>query len=80
MGDVKFTGMSVGTNTLSTDNGLIVWFLVGPAVSYSGFDQPTRLPPPLLGQHTHEVLKSLGYDEDTILMLKQSGVVQIANT
>jgi formyl-CoA transferase len=32
-------------------------------------------PPPMLGEHTDEVLKSLGYDADTILSLRNKGVI-----
>jgi crotonobetainyl-CoA:carnitine CoA-transferase CaiB-like acyl-CoA transferase len=32
--------------------------------------------PPLLGQHTVQILESLGYDQDTIRALEQQGVVQ----
>ena len=35
-----------------------------------------RYPPPILGQHTSEILKSLlGYDSETIDSLKTEGVV-----
>jgi len=34
-----------------------------------------RLPPPLLGQHTDEVLQDLGYAEEDIARLRQEGVV-----
>ncbi|KAL5496960.1 hypothetical protein EMCRGX_G013341 [Ephydatia muelleri] len=49
----------------------------GPAVTYGGFDQPTRLPPPILGQHTREVLQSLDYDDDRISRLQHTGIIQI---
>ncbi|XP_074055171.1 succinyl-CoA:glutarate CoA-transferase [Macrotis lagotis] len=48
----------------------------GPAVRYSGFTMANPKPPPLLGQHTVEVLKtSLGYDDSTIKDLLGAGVV-----
>jgi len=34
-----------------------------------------RLPPPLLGQHTDEVLRELAYDEATISALREARVV-----
>jgi formyl-CoA transferase/CoA:oxalate CoA-transferase len=34
-----------------------------------------RLPPPTLGQHTEEVLRSLGYDEEAIATLREKGVI-----
>ena len=34
-----------------------------------------RLAPPTLGQHTHELLAELGYDETTITSLRQEGVI-----
>jgi len=39
-------------------------------------DQPElRIPPPLLGEHTQEILKALGYDESAIERLRTTGVV-----
>ena len=34
-----------------------------------------RLPPPMLGQHTDEILQELGYDEAEVRKLKESGTV-----
>ena len=36
---------------------------------------PARLPGPVLGEHTDEVLRSLGYDDDAIAALKEAGAV-----
>jgi crotonobetainyl-CoA:carnitine CoA-transferase CaiB-like acyl-CoA transferase len=39
-------------------------------------DQPElRIPPPLLGEHTREIMKTMGYDEAAIERLKAKGVV-----
>jgi crotonobetainyl-CoA:carnitine CoA-transferase CaiB-like acyl-CoA transferase len=40
-------------------------------------DNPTsiRRHPPLLGEHTEEVLVELGYEEDTIEQLRADGTV-----
>ncbi|XP_067001549.2 succinate--hydroxymethylglutarate CoA-transferase [Anabrus simplex] len=51
--------------------------LVGPPVQYSDSVNAVRLPPPLLGQHTADVLKEiLDYSEEKIQELQSSGVVQ----
>jgi crotonobetainyl-CoA:carnitine CoA-transferase CaiB-like acyl-CoA transferase len=34
-----------------------------------------RQPPPVLGEHTEEVLKSLGYDAGAISSLREKGVI-----
>ena len=36
---------------------------------------PSRLPGPVLGEHTDDVLRSLGYDDAAIAALKESGAV-----
>lgn len=49
--------------------------LIGPAMKFEGATMDVRLKPPLLGQHTDEVLKDLGYGSPEISELKKSGVV-----
>ncbi|KAJ1926945.1 hypothetical protein EC988_010262, partial [Linderina pennispora] len=48
--------------------------LVGPAVEYSTSEVGVRLPPPMLGQHTEDVLRSvLNYSDDQIESVVHSG-------
>ena len=50
--------------------------LVNTPVKYSYSKPSIRTPPPLLGQHTDEVLRGIvGMDDDTIKSLKIEGVV-----
>lgn len=50
--------------------------VVGPAVKYSKTPATVRLPPPLLGQHTAEVLKKvLGLKQEEIQRLIDEGVI-----
>jgi crotonobetainyl-CoA:carnitine CoA-transferase CaiB-like acyl-CoA transferase len=46
----------------------------GFAAKLSETPGEVRCPPPLLGQHTVEVLKELGYDEERVKELHESGV------
>jgi crotonobetainyl-CoA:carnitine CoA-transferase CaiB-like acyl-CoA transferase len=36
-----------------------------------------RRPPPMLGQHTHEVLQELGMDEAAIAALAKAGTIKL---
>ncbi|NPU83983.1 MAG: CoA transferase [Syntrophaceae bacterium] len=49
--------------------------LAGNPVKYGAYDAIAELPPPFKGQHTPEVLASLGYGEDEIKELLKSGVI-----
>ena len=48
---------------------------VGPPVRYSNFTESPSLPPPLLGEHTIDVLRELGYSERTIEELRDGHVI-----
>jgi formyl-CoA transferase len=49
--------------------------LSGSAVRLSGTPIRHRLAPPLLGEHTAEVLRSLGHDDQTIASLRQREII-----
>ena len=50
--------------------------LVNTPVKYSYSEPSIRTPPPLLGQHTDEVLRDVvGMQEDEIKSMRQEGVV-----
>jgi crotonobetainyl-CoA:carnitine CoA-transferase CaiB-like acyl-CoA transferase len=49
-------------------------------LSYDGERARHRLPPPLLGQHTAEILREAGFDEDELRVLEADGVIRIAPT
>lgn len=51
--------------------------VVGPPVKYSKSDNNVRLPPPLLGEHTKDILRHiLQFDEDQINKLHENKVIQ----
>ncbi len=47
----------------------------GPAVKFGDVKTTTRLKPPLLGQHTDEILEELGHSKTQIADLRKEGVV-----
>lgn len=49
--------------------------MVAPPVRYNGERMPVRRPPPMLGEHTEEVLKELGYVDGDVEQLKVEGVI-----
>ena len=50
--------------------------LVGVPVKYSEAEATVRMPPPVLGEHTREILSGvLGYDDTRIEELKTAGVI-----
>ncbi len=48
---------------------------VGPPYRLSATPAEVRIPPPLLGQHTDEILRSLAYSDEQIAALRQSRIV-----
>lgn len=51
--------------------------VVGPAVTYSYSTNKVRFAPPVMGQHTTEILKNiLNYTDDKIEALKKVKIVQ----
>lgn len=49
--------------------------MVGPAATFKNRSNAIRREPPLLGQHTDEILTSLGYNTEDIKLLRSKGVV-----
>ena len=49
--------------------------MVNSPVNFSEMASSKMMPPPLLGQHTEEVLLEHGYSWDYILKLKDEGVI-----
>lgn len=54
--------------------------LIGPAVKYSETQTVIRDPPPLLGQHTEQVLRDIcKFDQDEINYLINKGIVSASS-
>lgn len=49
--------------------------LAGSGVDLSRTPPRMRMPPPVLGEHTREILETLGYDEQKVAGLRESGVI-----
>jgi len=47
----------------------------GNPINFSEMPVQYRLPPPLLGRHTEEILSGLGYTAEEIARLRASGVI-----
>jgi crotonobetainyl-CoA:carnitine CoA-transferase CaiB-like acyl-CoA transferase len=50
---------------------------IAPTVKLSATPGAMRLPPPRLGEHTREILKSLDYTDETIESLAREGVIDL---
>jgi succinate---hydroxymethylglutarate CoA-transferase len=49
--------------------------LIGPAMKFGGTTMGVRLEPPLLGEHTEQILVELGYDAAGVAEMKKSGAI-----
>lgn len=49
--------------------------MVGPAVTFKNRTNKIRREPPLLGQHTDEVLSFLGYSTKEIELLRSKNII-----
>ena len=49
--------------------------VIGNPMKLSDTPPSYRLPPPILGQHTDEILRDLGYSAEKIVTLRENGVV-----
>src|SRR5436190_2396785 len=50
---------------------------VGAPVRYANLAKAKSAPPPLVGEHSRRILRSLGYDSDQIEALEAQGITQI---
>jgi crotonobetainyl-CoA:carnitine CoA-transferase CaiB-like acyl-CoA transferase len=47
---------------------------IGNPIKFSKTPVSYRLPPPLLGEHTHEVLRGLGYSEEEVSAMSSAEI------
>lgn len=66
-------GMIADMETDNVESGNIK--IIGPAVKFSKTAASLRTPPPVLGQHTNEILETLGMGAKEIGQLRQTGIV-----
>lgn len=69
----KARGIITNIETNNAESGQVK--VIGPAVKFSDTAPSLRTPPPVLGQHTTEVLNTLGLDSKDIAELRKAGVV-----
>jgi crotonobetainyl-CoA:carnitine CoA-transferase CaiB-like acyl-CoA transferase len=53
---------------------------VGGPVRYDGLTKEQSTPPPLLGEHSTAILKTMGYDQATIDELARMGIVRVGQS
>ena len=51
------------------------WDAIGPAVKFSESKTSVRRMPPLLGEHTDDVLGGVGYSADEIAKMRKDGAI-----
>lgn len=86
---ITFGNIATTTETITDDqmiqNGIFVEFADQPGrktvnspLELKDFPKRQPVAPPILGQHTTEVLRELGYDEERIAELQSQNIVQSA--
>ena len=61
------------------DDHLLDLRLAALPLSFAGDRAGYRSPPPLVGEHTAEVLREVGYSDDAIEALAAAGVVRLGS-
>ena len=65
--------LGIARDMNSTERGATQ--IVGQGIIMSDADSTIRRPPPTLGQHTEEILKALGYEQDAITALSEADAI-----